>query len=96
MNTSSSAPSPRVISGYQYLPDPLVGRGTSHAGEEAVGRTEGHGQGVWQTRNTNDPIAEKEDRRSVMPSVAAMTCCVSPAVTPWRCRMPDRRKRSPR
>ena len=40
-------------------PDPLVGRGTSHAGEEAVGRTEGHGQGVWQTRNTNDPIAEK-------------------------------------
>ena len=54
----------------------------------------GKESGRHETRTI--PLQKKEDRRSVMPSVAAMTCCVSPAVTPWRCRMPDRRKRSPR
>ena len=56
---------------HQRVPVPpnfLVGRGTSHAGEEAVGGTEGHGEGVWQTRNTNDPIAgKKKGRRSAKP-----------------------------
>lgn len=40
-------------------PNSLVGRGTARAGEEAVGSTEGHGQGVWQTVCTSDASEEK-------------------------------------